>query len=170
VETFEAFSHTAEVQSDAFWTELSRALVFDKKFEKVLEWNCPKAKWFVGGSINVSKNCLDRHVKNHPNKTALIWEGEPHDGKTANEIRRLSYQDLLEMVCQIANTLKDYGVKTGDRVAIYMPAIPETVAAMHACARLGAIHTVIFGGFSAQSIADRIKDSTAKVVITADGT
>ncbi len=170
LQTLEAFSHTAQVQPEAFWGELSKALIFEKKYDKILEWNCPKAKWFVGAQINVSRNCLDRHAKSTPHKTAIIWEGEPHDGKTAIEISRVSYLDLLEKTCQIANTLKDLGVKVGDRVAIYMPAVVETVASMQACARIGAIHTVIFGGFSAQAIADRIRDCTAKVIITADGT
>jgi acetyl-CoA synthetase len=168
--TYEAFYQTAELQPDSFWTELSRALVFDKPFEKILDWKCPKANWFVGAKINVSKNCLDRHVKTQPHKTALIWESEPMEQSTAKEIRRLSYEDLLKLTCQIANTLVNLGVKKGDRVAIYMPMVPETVASMQACARIGAIHTVIFGGFSSQSIADRIGDCTPKLVITANGT
>jgi acetyl-CoA synthetase len=169
-ETYLAFQEMAEIQPDSFWKELSRALVFDKPFTQVLEWNCPRAKWFVGGTLNISKNCLDRHAQKNPNRTALIWESEPMENQTAEEIRRLSYEDLLGLTCQIANSLKELGVKTGDRVAIYMPPLPETVAAMQACARLGAIHTVVFAGFSAVSLADRIQDSGAKVIICADGT
>lgn len=165
----ERFRETALLQRDAFWSELSKALVFEKPFEEVLRWKAPKAEWFAGGEINVSRNCLDRHLASRGDKPAIIWEAEPlTDAKP--EVRYLSYKELHALTCQIANTLKDLGVSKGDRVAIYMPMVPETVATMQACARIGAPFTVIFGGFSAQSIADRLKDSGAKAIVTADGT
>ncbi len=165
----ERFRETALAQPEAFWAELSRALVFEKPFTQVLNWKMPKAEWFGGGQINVSKNCLDRHAQAKPNRPAILWEGEPQEGG-GPEIRKLNYTELLELTCQISNTLLSLGVKKGDRVALYMPMVPETVATMQACARIGAVHTVIFGGFSAQSIADRVKDCGAKVIVTADGT
>jgi acetyl-CoA synthetase len=165
----QAFVDTAAAQPEGFWRELSRAIRFDKPYEKVLEWNCPSAKWFVNGLLNLSVNCLDRHLKERGDKTALLWEGEPLPGGRP-ETRDLSYSELHAMTCRIANTLREQGVGLGDRVAIYMPMAPETVASMLACARIGAVHTVIFGGFSAQSVYDRAHDAQAKVVITADGT
>ena len=169
--TVEAFRETARLQPEAFWTQLSRALRFETPFTQVLDWKMPRARWFTGGTINVSKNCLDRHlVGDQASKTAILWEGEPHSGRGPTEVRKISYTELHALTCQIANALKNEGVKSGDRVAIYMPMVPETVATMLACARIGAIHTVIFGGFSAQSIADRLIDSGAKVLVTANGT
>ena len=130
----------------------------------MLEWNPPDAKWFVGGKINISANCLDRHVRTaRRNKAAFIWEGEPGDRRT------LTYFDLYRQVCQFANVLKSLGVKKGDRVALYLPLIPELAIAMLACARIGAVHSVVFGGFSAESLRDRINDSSCKVLVTADG-
>lgn len=167
----QVFRDTALLQRDAFWRELARAVVFDAPFDRVLDWDCPKASWFVGGKLNVSNNCLDRHAALQPEKLAILWEGEPTDGKAQpKETRRITYAQLLEKTWKLAGALKDLGLKKGDRVAIYMPMLPETVAAMHACARLGVIHTVVFGGFSAQALADRIQDCGAKVLITADGT
>lgn len=156
---------------EAFWSrQASSELVWVKPWEKVLEWDAPFAKWFVGGKLNLAYNCLDRHL-NTPtaNKAALIWEGEPAaDGKPGEE-RTLTYQQLHREVCHFANVLKRNGIQAGDRVIIYLPMVPEAAVAMLACARIGAIHSVVFGGFSAQSVADRILDSTAKMVITADG-
>jgi len=169
--TAERFSETARAQPDAFWAELAKVITFDQPYTQVLEWKRPKASWFVNGKLNVSRQCLDRHLTTHPNKTALIWEGEPTSAEgIPSEERRLSYKELHALTCQIAWALKNMGIEKGDRIAIYMPMLPETVAAMLACARIGAIHTVIFGGFSAQSIADRIQDSGARLIITADGT
>jgi len=165
----QAFVDTASAQPEAFWKELARALHFDKPFEKVLDWQCPTAKWFVNGKINLSHNCLDRHLKTKGDKTALLWEGEPLAGGEP-EVRDVSYRELHALTCRIANTLVAQGVRLGDRVAIYMPMVPETVATMLACARIGAVHTVIFGGFSAQSIYDRVTDAQVTVVVTADGT
>ena len=149
---------------EAFWAGFAKELEWITPWSKVLEWNPPDAKWFVGGKINVSANCLDRHVRTaRRNKAAFIWEGEPGDRRT------LTYFDLYRQVCQFANVLKSLGVKKGDRVALYLPLIPELAIAMLACARIGAVHSVVFGGFSAESLRDRINDSSCKVLVTADG-
>ena len=149
---------------ESFWEGWARELHWFKPWNKVLEWEAPFAKWFVGGSLNVAYNCLDRHLETwRANKAALIWEGEPGDRKV------LTYRQLHREVCLFANALRSLGVKRGDRVAIYMPMVPEAAVAMLACARLGAPHSVVFGGFSARSLRDRIVDAGAKVVITADG-
>ena len=151
-------------EPEKFWGRVARELYWFRPWDKVLEWNAPWAKWFVGGQINLSYNCLDRHVQTwRKNKAALVWEGEP------GEIRSLTYQQLHREVQRFANVLKSLGVKKGDRVAIYMGMTPELPIAMLACARLGAPHTVIFGGFSANALIDRIHDSQAVVVITQDG-
>ncbi len=149
---------------EAFWAGFAKELEWIRPWSKVLEWNPPDAKWFVGGQINISANCLDRHVRTaRRNKAAFIWEGEPGDRRT------LTYFDLYRQVCQFANVLKKLGVKKGDRVALYLPLIPELAIAMLACARIGAVHSVVFGGFSAESLRDRINDSSCKVLVTADG-
>ena len=154
----------AEKDLEGFWAEQARTLVWRKPFTKVLEWEAPYAKWFLGGELNVSENCLDRHVKaGKGSKVAYYWEGEPGDA------RAITYEDLLGMTARAANALKELGVRKGDRVAIYMPMIPELPAAMLACARIGAPFTVVFGGFSAEALSGRINDSEAKVLITADG-
>jgi acetyl-CoA synthetase len=157
---------TAKADRLAFWAEAAERLDWDTRWTEVLDWsNAPFAKWFVGGKINAAYNCLDRHVEaGRGDKIAYHWVGEP-DGDT----RDITYAELKDEVCRAANTLIDLGVKTGDRVAIYMPMIPETVVAMLACARIGAPHTVVFGGFSSQALVDRIQDCQAEVVITADG-
>ena len=149
----------------AFWEEQARRLHWDREWDTALDWsNAPFAKWFVGGRINAAYNCVDRHVlAGKGDKVAFYWEGEPGDTRT------ITYADLLRDVCKAANALTELGVKTGDRVAIYMPMIPETVVAMLACARIGAPHTVVFGGFSASALRDRIQDCDARIVITADG-
>src|ERR1019366_8157521 len=148
---------------EAFWAEQAESLSWFKKWTTVLEWNFPFAKWFVGGKINASYNCLDRHLTGaRRNKVAFIWEGEPGDS------RILTYQMLADEVGRCANALKHLGVKAGDRVAIYMPLIPEAAIAMLACARIGAIHSVVFGGFSSEALADRINDAEAKVCMSAD--
>ncbi len=149
---------------EAFWAGFARELEWIKPFSKVLEWNPPDAKWFADGKINVAANCLDRHVRTwRRNKAAFIWEGEPGDRRT------LTYFDLYRQVCQFANVLKSLGIEKGDRVALYLPLIPELAIAMLACARIGAIHSVVFGGFSAESLRDRINDSKCKLLVTADG-
>ena len=161
---YQALCKRAESDPEAFWAECARNLHWFKPFSKTLEWNFPFAKWFVGGTINASYNCLDRHLDGpRRNKAALIWEGEPGDSRV------LTYQMLADEVGRCANGLKSLGVKDGDRVAIYMPLVPEAAIAMLACARIGAIHSVVFGGFSSEALADRINDAEAKVCITADG-
>jgi acetyl-CoA synthetase len=156
---------------DKFWGRCAKEeLVWDKPFTKVVEFKAPNAKWFLGGKLNVSTNCLDRHLDGaRANKAAIIWEGEPApDGKPGEE-RVLTYRQLHREVCRFANVLKRNGVKKGDRVLIYLPMVPEAAIAMQACARIGAVHSVVFGGFSAQSVADRIQDCGASLVVTADG-
>ncbi|MGH8048971.1 MAG: acetate--CoA ligase [Chthoniobacterales bacterium] len=149
---------------EKFWAKQAAKLTWQKPWTKVLQWRAPFAKWFVGGKINATENCLDRHLTNgRKNKAAIIWEGEP------GEKRTLTYQQLHREVCKFANVLKRNKVKKGDRVLIYMPLVPEAAIAMLACARIGAVHSVVFGGFSAESIKDRLADSGAKIVITADG-
>ncbi|HEY7817385.1 MAG TPA: AMP-binding protein, partial [Vicinamibacteria bacterium] len=154
----------AEKDYEAFWARMARELDWIAPWTKTLEWNPPHARWFTGGKLNVSANCLDRHVKtSRRNKAAYIWEGEPGDRRT------LTYWDLYREVNRFANVLKRMGVKKGDRVAIYLPMIPELPISMLACARIGAIHSVVFGGFSAESLKDRINDAQAKLLVTADG-
>ncbi|HEV2009618.1 MAG TPA: acetate--CoA ligase [Candidatus Limnocylindria bacterium] len=154
----------ADKDFEGFWAEHARTLTWRKPFTKVLEWESPYAKWFADGQLNVTENCLDRHVKaGRGAKVAYYWEGEPGDARV------LTYQDLLDETQRCANALKELGVAKGDRVAIYMPMIPELPIAMLACARIGAPFTVVFGGFSAEALAGRIGDSEAKLVITADG-
>jgi acetyl-CoA synthetase len=149
---------------EEFWAEKASELHWFKPWERVLEWNSPWAKWFVGGEINVSYNCLDRHLDTwRRNKAALVWEGEPGDTRT------LTYWELHREVSRCANAMKRLGVVPGDRVGIYMPMVPEAVVAMLACARIGATHSVVFGGFSADALADRMNDAQAKLVVTADG-
>jgi acetyl-CoA synthetase len=156
---------------DKFWGKRAKEeLVWFKPWTKVLEWKEPFAKWFIGGQINVSYNCLDRHLDTPTaNKAALIWEGEPAGPGKPGEERILTYKQLHREVCLFGNVLKRNGIRKGDRVLIYLPMVPEAAIAMLACARIGAVHSVVFGGFSAQSVADRISDSQAKLVITADG-
>ena len=174
----EEFSAKAHVQSlaeyeklysqsienpEAFWAGIAQELHWFKPWEKVLEWNLPLAQWFVGGKINLCYNCVDRHALGaRRNKTALIWEGEP------GEVRRLSFAELHVEVQKFANALKTLGIQKGDRVAIYMGMTPELAIALLACARIGAIHSVIFGGFAANAIADRVNDSSCVAILTQD--
>ncbi|HEX8916823.1 MAG TPA: acetate--CoA ligase [Humisphaera sp.] len=156
---------------EAFFGRMADELHWFKRWDKVLDWKVPDAKWFVGGKTNLAYNCLDRHVEaGRGDKTAILWEGEPETaaGK-GGEIRKISYRQLRDDVNKLANGLKSLGVKKGDRVTIYMPMVPEAVVAMLACARIGAPHSVIFGGFSSQAIADRVEDAQSTVIITADG-
>ncbi|AWM37304.1 Acetyl-coenzyme A ligase [Gemmata obscuriglobus] len=160
----ERLAEWAKSDPDGFWAEQGRSLHWFKPWDAVLDWtNVPHAKWFVGGTINASFNCLDRHLAARGNKAAIVWEGEPGDTRT------LTYQQLHREVCKFANALKGLGVGKGDRVTIYMPMVPETAVAMLACARIGAMHSVVFGGFSADAVADRNNDAQSKLVITADG-
>jgi len=148
----------------SYWEDCANKLDWFKPWDKLLEWNVPFAKWFIGGKLNASYNCLDRHINNGlGSKTAILWEGENDESKT------LTYKDVYDEVNKFANVLKKLNVGKGDRVAIYMPMIPEAAYAMLACARIGAIHTVVFGGFSVDSLKDRIDDAQAKLLITADG-
>jgi len=154
----------SEADPEAFWAEMAEQLDWYEKWDEVLRWDPPHAEWFVGGKLNACYNCVDRHVHNgRRNQAAIIWEGEP------GERRTLTYWDLYRDTNKLANALKTLGVEKGDRVAIYMPMIPELPIAMLSCARIGAIHSVVFGGFSAEALRDRIVDAEAKVLITADG-
>ncbi|WP_017306122.1 acetate--CoA ligase [Spirulina subsalsa] len=155
----------AKADPQGFWAELAETeLEWFQKWDQVLDWQPPYAKWFVNGKINISHNCLDRHLTTwRKNKAAIIWEGEPGDSRT------LTYAQLHREVCQMANVFKQLGVQKGDRVGIYMPMIPEAAIAMLACARIGAAHSVIFGGFSAEALRTRLNDAQAKLVVTADG-
>ena len=154
----------ASEDPESFWSGWAKELDWFEPWDRVLEWSRPHARWFVGGKLNASYNCVDRHLAGpRRNKAALIWEGEPGD------TRVLTYWDLHREVCGFANGLKGLGVERGDRVAIYLPMIPEAAIAMLACARIGAVHSVVFGGFSSESLRDRIADAGAKVLVTADG-
>ncbi len=163
-EEYEKLYAEAAADPPAFWAKIAEENIhWFKKWDTVLEWNEPHAKWFVGGTTNISYNCLDRHLETRGDKIAIIWEGEPGD------VRTFTYKELHVEVCKFANALKSLGVVKGDRVALYMPLVPELAIAMLACARIGATHTVIFGGFSADAIRDRVNDGQCKVIVTADG-
>ena len=155
----------AERDPEGFWAKYAeQELRWFRKWDRVLEWNAPWAKWFVGGQLNVCDNCVDRHVETwRRTKAAIVWEGEPGDSRV------LTYQDLHREVQRFSNVLKGLGVQKGDRVTIYMGMVPELPIAMLACARIGAPHSVVFGGFSAEALAGRIQDAEAKVLITQDG-
>jgi acetyl-CoA synthetase len=162
VSSAEIYDHAAR-DPEAFWAEQARHLDWIKPWTKVLDWKPPHVEWFIGGKLNISANCVDRHVSTHrADKKALIWEGEPGDSRT------LTYRELHGEVQKFGNVLRNLGVRKGDRVAIYLPLIPEAAIAMLGCARIGAIHSVVFGGFSPDSLRDRINDAKAKVLITAD--
>jgi acetyl-CoA synthetase len=160
----EALRQEATANPEAFWSRMAEELHWFRKWDTVLKWEPPHAEWFGGGKINASYNCLDRHLEtSRRTKPALIWEGEPGDQRT------LTYEELHTEVCKFANVLKQQGVAKGDRVALYLPLVPELAIAMLACARLGATHSVIFGGFSSSALVDRINDAQCKLVVTADG-
>jgi acetyl-CoA synthetase len=164
LEEYERIYSEAESNPEEFWAKVAKELHWFRPWDQVLEWEAPWARWFVGGQINLSYNCLDRHVATwRKNKAALIWEGEP------GEVRTLTYQQLLAEVCKFANVLKSLGIKKGDRIAVYMGMTPELAIALLACARIGATHSVVFGGFSANALIDRINDAQAVAVITQDG-
>jgi len=168
IKSFEEYQQLyakAKADPQAFWGQLAeKELYWFEKWSEILDWQPPFAKWFVNGKINICYNCIDRHLTTwRRNKAAIIWEGEPGDSRT------ITYEQLHREVCQFANALKELGVKKGDVVGIYLPMIPEAAIAMLACARIGAPHSVVFGGFSADALRDRLNDAAAKVVITADG-
>jgi acetyl-CoA synthetase len=154
-------------QPEQFWSDIASSFTWKKKWDSVLEWNFqePDMQWFKGAKLNITENCLDRHLAQNADTPAIIWE--PNDPEEHHRV--LTYRQLHDKVCQFANVLKNNGVKKGDRICIYLPMVPELAIAVLACARIGAIHSVVFGGFSAQSIADRINDATCSLVITADG-
>jgi len=158
----------AEAERDrlAFWGEQANRLSWATPFTEVLDWSgAPFAKWFVGGKLNVAYNCVDRHVEaGHGDRVAIHWEGEP-----VGDQRTITYAELKDEVCKAANAFTELGLVAGDRVAIYMPMVPEAIVAMLACARLGAMHSVVFAGFSASALRARIEDAEAKLVITTDG-
>jgi acetyl-CoA synthetase len=169
IDEYRALYRRSIDQPEAFWGDIAKGFDWMTPFTKVLDWNPPDARWFVGGRTNVCHNCVDRQVnQGHGSDTAIIWEGEPMPGGEP-EVRRITYAELLRDVCKLASTLKSLGVRKGDVVTIYMGMVPELAVAMLACARIGAPHSVIFGGFSAQAIADRVQDAGSKVVITCDG-
>ncbi len=164
MDEYRALYRQSVEKPEEFWAERARELVWTKPFDRVLEWQSPHAQWFVGGQLNASFNCLDRHVQQgRGSKPAIVWEGE------RGEERILTYEELLAEVSRLANALRAMKVRTGDRVGIYLPLVPEAVVAMLACARLGATHSVVFGGFSAEALRDRMEDAGAKLLITADG-
>src|SRR3954454_21710707 len=155
----------ADADREAFWAKQAERLTWDTKWTTVLDWtNAPFAKWFVGGKLNVAYNCVDRHVESgHGDQVAIHWVGEPGDTRT------ITYADLKREVSKAANALLSLGLDAGDRVAIYMPMVPEAIFSMLACARLGLVHSVVFGGFSAEALRSRIEDAQARLVITTDG-
>ena len=159
---------TSVENPEAFWEQVANNFVWRKKWNKVLEWDFhkPEVKWFIGGKLNITENCIDRHLPERANQVAIIWE--PNDPK--DEGKKITYQMLHDEVCKVANMLKANGIKKGDRVCIYMPMVPEIAYAVLGCARIGAVHSVVFAGFSAGSLVDRINDSGCKVILTADGT
>ena len=163
----EMYAHSLN-DPEGFWAEIAEDFVWKKKWNKVLEWDFhkPDVKWFIGGTLNITENCIDRHLPERANQTAIIWE--PNDPK--DEAKKITYQELHDEVCRVANMLKANGIRKGDRVCIYMPMVPELAYAILGCARIGAVHSVVFAGFSAGSLIDRINDSGCKLVLTADGT
>jgi acetyl-CoA synthetase len=170
INTFEEYQETynrSVNDPEGFWSDIADHFVWKKKWDRVLDWNFsePKVRWFDGAKLNITENMLDRHLAERGDKTALLWE--PNDPK--DKVVRYSYQELYHAVCRVANALKAQGIQKGDRVCIYMPMIPELAIAVMACARIGAIHSVVFAGFSATALADRILDAEAKLIITADG-
>jgi acetyl-CoA synthetase len=167
IASYQQIYQESTTNPESFWDSVAQDFLWKKKWDKVLEWDFYKAetKWFLGGKLNITENCLDRHLPHKANQTAIIWESnDPHE-----ESKYITYQVLFDNVCRVANMLKSQGVKKGDRVCIYMPMIPEVAYAILGCARIGAVHSVVFAGFSAGSLIDRINDSGCKVVLTSDG-
>ncbi|MFZ1805844.1 MAG: acetate--CoA ligase [Cyclobacteriaceae bacterium] len=166
-EEYEKIYNRSVSDPESFWAEVAESFHWRKKWDKVLEWDfsMPVVKWFVNGKLNITENCLDRHLEKRGSQTALIWE--PNDPK--GQAKHITYKELHSKVCQAANMLKNLGVKKGDRVCIYLPMIPELAYAMMACARIGAVHSIVFAGFSSRALVDRITDAGCKIVLTADG-
>lgn len=162
----QVYRHSVE-DPEGFWADIAESFTWYKKWDKVLAWEfkTPDVKWFIGGQTNITENCLDRHLAERGDKTAILWESND----PAEPNRRLSYRDLHAEVCRFANVMKKNGIRKGDRICLYMPMVPELAIAVLACARIGAIHSVVFAGFSANSLADRINDSACKMLVTADG-
>jgi len=181
IEEYRALHARSIADPEGFWREEAKKLAWFRPFDRVLEWNAPDAKWFVGGKLNACYNCVDRHVQaGFGECEAIIWEGEPVSPRTNHpssashyssepEVRRLTYRDLLVQTSKAANALKSMGVKKGDVVTIYMPMVPELAIAILACARIGAAHSVIFGGFAPTAISERMIDAKSRVIVTADG-
>jgi len=170
VKSFEEYQQAYQVSVDnpeVFWANIAEHFTWKKKWDRVLDWNFsePKMEWFGGAKLNITENCLDRHLENNGDDIAIIWESND----PAEPSRKISYRQLHQQVCTFSNVLKQNGAKKGDRICLYMPMIPELEVAVLACARIGAIHSVVFGGFSAQSISDRIQDAQCNIVVTADG-
>ncbi|MDH5248675.1 MAG: acetate--CoA ligase [Cyclobacteriaceae bacterium] len=165
-EYYREYKRSVENPED-FWAEIASEFVWRKKWDKVLEWDFhkPEVKWFAGGKLNITENCIDRHLSTRSNQTAIIWE--PSDPK--DEAKHITYKELHEQVCKVGNMLKSRGIRKGDRVCIYMPMVPELAYAVLGCARIGAVHSVVFAGFSSGSLIDRINDSGCKLILTADG-
>ena len=170
VKSFEEYQQSYQLSVDnpeVFWANIAEQFTWKKKWDRVLDWNFsePKMEWFGGAKLNITENCLDRHLENNGDDIAIIWESnDPNEPS-----RNISYRELHQQVCTFSNVLKQNGAKKGDRICLYMPMIPELEIAVLACARIGAIHSVVFGGFSAQSISDRIQDAQCNIVVTADG-
>lgn len=166
-EQYAAMYQQSVEDPETFWAEQAdQYLTWQKKWDTVLDWSFEgdvRIAWFQGGQLNVSENCLDRHLATRGDQVAIIWEGD-----SPNEDRKITYRELHEEVCKFANVLKGRGVKKGDRVSIYLPMIPEAAVAMLACARIGAVHSIVFGGFSPDALRDRIQDAECGVVITSD--
>lgn len=174
ISDYEEVYKESTTNPEAFWSSVAENFQWKKKWSKVLEWdfNKPEVKWFIGGKLNITESCIDRHLATRANQTAIIWEPnspDPRSAEARHEAQYITYQQLYNNVCQVANMLKSNGVKKGDRVCIYLPMIPEAAYAILACARIGAVHSVVFAGFSSGSLVDRINDSGCKVVLTSDG-
>ena len=167
IEAYRAAYKKSIEDPESFWAEIAENFKWRKKWDKVLNWNFkePRIEWFAGGKLNITENCLDRHLETLGDKPAIIWESNDPEERT----RVVTYERLHKRVCQFAQVLRNNGIKKGDRVCIYMGMIPELAYAVLACARIGAIHSVIFGGFSARSIADRLEDTQAECIVTCDG-
>src|ERR1043166_6478127 len=167
IEDYKAQYEQSIAHPEDFWASMAEGFKWRKKWDKVLEWNFtePCIKWFINGKLNITENCIDRHLEKNPDKKAIIWE--PNDPNEKG--RTFTYKELHAEVCKLANALKKNGAKKGDRICIYMPMVPELAFAVLACARIGAIHSVVFGGFSFTSLADRIHDAKCNIVVTSDG-
>ena len=163
---FDHYTALSQRDPENFWNSMAQNFEWKKKWEKVLSWNFdePSVQWFVNGKLNITENCLDRHLQINSEKTAIIWEPNDPNKPTI----KISYAELFRKVCKVANMLKNHGIKKGDRVCLYMPMIPELAIAVLACARIGAVHSVVFAGFSANALADRIIDAEVKLIITCD--